>query len=374
MYKVNKTTKILEKVNETSFKDIKCKEREDLQEWIVSNPSILGEELLIIQKEFAGFDSTNERLDLLALDKNANLVIIENKLDDTGKDVIWQAVKYASYCSTLTLLQIKEIFGKYINKNELAINAEEELIEFFEVENLDDLDVNKENTQRIMLVSREFRAEVLSAVSWLLKFGVGIACVKVIPYKDAEDIFLDTEQILPQKELQEYTLKLVNKAKEEQQQKKNKNNAEELRNKFWKLLLPKFKEKSSLFDGISPDKYDHWLSAGSGISGCPYGFIITDKYCGVEFGISTDKQVENKRIFEELLKHKEEIEKSFGDILTWEKLENRKMSRIIIRNNELSLFNVENWDAIIDYLVDTMYRFEKSLGKYIVEVKKGGKK
>lgn len=39
-----------------------------------------GEELLIIQKEFDGFDDTRERLDLLALDKDGNLVIIENKL------------------------------------------------------------------------------------------------------------------------------------------------------------------------------------------------------------------------------------------------------------------------------------------------------
>jgi hypothetical protein len=30
---------------------------------------MLGEELLIIQKEFDGFEDTNERLDLLALDK-----------------------------------------------------------------------------------------------------------------------------------------------------------------------------------------------------------------------------------------------------------------------------------------------------------------
>ena len=34
-----------------------------------NNPEALGEELLIIQKEFSGFSDTNERLDLLALDK-----------------------------------------------------------------------------------------------------------------------------------------------------------------------------------------------------------------------------------------------------------------------------------------------------------------
>lgn len=53
-----------------------------MQEWIANNPESLDEELLIIQKEFDGFNDTNERLDLLALDKQGNLVVIENKLDD----------------------------------------------------------------------------------------------------------------------------------------------------------------------------------------------------------------------------------------------------------------------------------------------------
>lgn len=52
-------------------------ERHNLQEWIAKEPSSLGEERLIIQKEFDGFADTRERLDLLAIDKNGNLVIIE---------------------------------------------------------------------------------------------------------------------------------------------------------------------------------------------------------------------------------------------------------------------------------------------------------
>ena len=39
-------------------------------------------------------DLLTERLDLLALDKDGKLVIIENKLDDTGREVVfWQAIK-----------------------------------------------------------------------------------------------------------------------------------------------------------------------------------------------------------------------------------------------------------------------------------------
>src|SRR3978361_1691579 len=110
MYQINKTTNRISKLETKTFSDLHFKEREHLQEWIANNPESLGEEILIIQKEFNGFNDTNERLDLLALDKQGNLIVIENKLDDTGKDVTWQALKYASYCSTLKKDQIAKIY------------------------------------------------------------------------------------------------------------------------------------------------------------------------------------------------------------------------------------------------------------------------
>lgn len=110
MFSINKDDNTIEKIQPTKFSDLGFSERNHLQEWIAKNPAALGEELLIIQKEFDGFDDTRERLDLLALDKDGNLVIIENKLDDSGRNVTWQALKYASYCSTLTKDQIVEIY------------------------------------------------------------------------------------------------------------------------------------------------------------------------------------------------------------------------------------------------------------------------
>ena len=116
MYILNKQNHQMEALEHVSFKSLGIKERRDLQEWIAQKPDIFGEELLIIQKEFDGFDGTSERLDLLALDKQGNLVIIENKLDSSGKDVVWQALKYASYCSSLTVQNIREIFRDYLTK------------------------------------------------------------------------------------------------------------------------------------------------------------------------------------------------------------------------------------------------------------------
>ena len=114
LYQIDKDKNSIIKLRKRLFSDLGFKERENLQEWIAHNPDVLGENLLIIQKEFDGFNDTKERLDLLALDEDGNLVIIENKLDDTGRDVVWQALKYTSYCSTLTTSQIIKLYQAYL--------------------------------------------------------------------------------------------------------------------------------------------------------------------------------------------------------------------------------------------------------------------
>ncbi|GAG84180.1 unnamed protein product [marine sediment metagenome] len=131
MFRIHRQGNKVEKLKECSFKELGFREREHLQEWIAKDPEVLGEELLIIQKEFAGFSDTNERLDLLALDKQGSLVIIENKLDDTGRDVTWQALKYASYCSTLSKENIREIYQRYLDNTDSSQKAEEMLSDFF---------------------------------------------------------------------------------------------------------------------------------------------------------------------------------------------------------------------------------------------------
>jgi len=79
----------------------KNSQRKHLQEWLENYPQALaqddGEELLIIQKELDGFEPScvargfgRERLDLLAIDKGGDLVIIDNKLNDSGRGVVWQ--------------------------------------------------------------------------------------------------------------------------------------------------------------------------------------------------------------------------------------------------------------------------------------------
>jgi len=70
LYKYDKRKKSLTPCNETEFRSHGLLERRDLSKWVEQYPALLGEELLIVTSEYDGFDKTNERLDLLAIDKD----------------------------------------------------------------------------------------------------------------------------------------------------------------------------------------------------------------------------------------------------------------------------------------------------------------
>lgn len=367
MYIVNKDTKETSKIDETTFKTYGLKERKDIQEWIANNPSILGEELLIIQKEFDGFNNTNERLDLLALDKEGNIVVIENKLDDSGKDVVWQAMKYAGYCSSLKKENVKDIYSQYLNKNGIDEDAETKIAEFLDKEDFSEVQLNSDLKQRIILVAREFRREVTNTVIWARKYGIKIQCIKIKPYIINSTFVIDTDQIIPTKDIADIMINYDEKAHEDMINKEKQNNAMQVRNKFWNKLLPLFNKKSELFSGRSLDanKTDHWLSTGAGISGVSFSLLATKSYAAVELDITTPDKASNKKIFNYLYQYKDEINLAFEKNLIWEKLDNKKASKLYYKLDDVSIFNEEDWDKMISFLIDNMIKLESVLRKYI---------
>jgi hypothetical protein len=206
MYKVDIDNKQLIQLSRSKFSDLNLKERFDIQEWIEKSPIILGEELLVIGKELTL--KSGRRLDLLCIDKKASLVIIELKRDDSGTEIEWQAIKYASYCSSFLSEEIYRQFAKYIDCSEY--DAQKKIEEFI-AEDIEQLN----SSQRIILVSNEFNSEVISAVLWLRDFGVDIQCVKLSPYIDSDKVlFVKPEVIIPLPEAKDYIEKKEIKAKE----------------------------------------------------------------------------------------------------------------------------------------------------------------
>lgn len=369
MYLINKNINRILPLEKKSFKDLGFTERNHLQEWLANNPEVLGEDILIIQKEFSGFNDTNERLDLLGIDKQGNLVIIENKLDDTGKDVTWQVLKYASYCSTLNKDQIKMIYQDYLQKIRSNDDAEANLLEFFNKNDFKEININTGQTQRIIMVAGNFRKEVTSTVLWLLNYKLRIQCLKVTPYQLDEQLFLDIEQIIPMKETEEYIISMADKTQDEINVQEELKSRHYLRIEFWKELLNNYNKRSTLFQSISPSK-DNWIGIGAGISGVSFNFVISNSYARVELYISRYNRDENKAIFDELYKYKSEIESMIENELEWERLDNKKACRIKLELKNVDYFDRESWPIMIDFLMNSMDKMEKIFKQYLQKIKK----
>jgi len=355
MFVLDKEKNRIVKIEPRTFSELEFSERYNLQIWLENNPEAFGEELLFIQKEFDGFDDTRERLDLLAIDKQGNLVIIENKLDDSGRDVTWQVLKYASYCSSLSKHQIKDIYQSYLNKTTRDEDSESNLSEFLGAGDFSETQINQ--SQRIILVARSFRKEVTSTVLWLLtKYNLKIQCFRIVPYAFDEKVFLNIEQIIPVKEAEEYIIKIAGRAQEEQFEQDEMKERHKKRIAFWKQLLDDYNKESTLFESISPSKA-YWISAGSGIGGVTFNFVIGTKYARTEVYCSRPKKTENKFIFDELFKEKEVIEHQIGR-LDWERLEDKKSSRIKQELRDVSIFEENDWPRMIDFLTKSMKGFE----------------
>jgi hypothetical protein len=368
MFTVNYQTNRISPVKTKSFNELGLTERKHLQEWLAHEPSALGEELLIIQKEFDGFDDTRERLDLLALDKDGNLVIIENKLDDSGRDVVWQALKYASYCASLTKLQIVEIFQQYLNRygkgaSDSAVSivdASIQICEFLDAPDLDEVKLNLGNSQRIMLVAANFRKEVTSTALWLLGQGLIVQCFKVTPHALGEQLLVNIDQIIPTPEAKELMIGISAKEAEEKSTEVVLKNRHSVRREYWEQALDAFQQSPcALYNNISPSK-DHWLSAGSGFSGCSYNLIFNKTELRVELGIGRGNTEENKFLFDYLVSHKDDIEGKFGEPLEWMRLDDKKSSRIQF-SCKADGFNKESWQEFIAWHLTHMSTLEKAL-------------
>ncbi len=324
MYRINKDTNNISLIEEVTFSELGFRERDHLQEWIAKNPDVLGgpNELLIIQKEFDGFNDTNERLDLLALNKQGDLVVIENKLDDTGRDVVWQALKYTSYCSTFSTPQVIRIYQDYLNKHADGEDAKTNIMEFMGVEQEDELLLNRHD-QSIIFVANHYRKEVTSTVLWLLDHDINIKCFRASPYKMDDEVLLQIEQIIPLPETQQFMIDAKEKQKEQKGKSQKVLESEAYLLKFWRSLKTAMQKSDMHYvDNVTPrSSYNYGFWKGDG----RFTMVLGRYACRVELYFMHDA---NKSLFDAMHEHKEELESAFHGDITWERLDNKKASRI----------------------------------------------
>ena len=146
-------------IDQTSLIDMKLKERGDLQRLLRSQIEVLDPELYVISEEFGDWEDSKRRIDLLAVDKQGNLVVIELKRTPDGGHMELQAIRYASMVSSMTFERASQIHALFLQaKGHSPDEAESRLLEFLGWEEPDEEAFA--NDVRITLVSENFGIEL----------------------------------------------------------------------------------------------------------------------------------------------------------------------------------------------------------------------
>jgi hypothetical protein len=292
-------------------------EARDFTTWLAENLDLLGETLgldlsLVEQEASAGPFSA----DILAEDGNSNPVIIENQLERTDHDHLGKLITYLS--------------------------------------NLD--------AKTAIWITSDPRPEHEQAIHWLnevLPADTAFYLIKIEAYRIEGSPPAPALTIVAGPTLE---------ARQAGAQKKELAERHILRLEFWKQLLDRAGQKTSLHAQISPSK-ENWISTGAGKSGLGYNYVVRMSDGQVELYIDRGDADENKSIFDALQARREEIEQVFGEPLEWQRLNERRASRIryVIPNGGLR--DDDRWPEIQERLIDAMVRLERALKPEIRRLK-----
>ena len=212
------TNNTIRPIQQTTFSDARIRERRDLQRLLRDQIQIISPDTLVIAEEFGEWEDSRRRIDLLGLDKEANLVVIELKRTEDGGHMELQAVRYAAMVSAMTFENAVEIFGRYLQEQGRKEDPHALILEFLEWDEPDEDQFAQD--VRIVLASAEFSKELTTAVIWLNEREIDIRCIRMRPYQDGDRVLLDVQQIIPLPEAEQYRVQLKEKQKRERIAKK----------------------------------------------------------------------------------------------------------------------------------------------------------
>lgn len=139
-----------------------------LEEMIVCAPRILSNEWMLIGRQEA--TTHGGRVDLLAIAPDGSLVLIELKRDRTPREIIAQALDYASWIEQLTPEKIAQIYQRFSNGG----NLDEAFQHRFGAE-LDEETLNQ--SHQIIIVAAELDAATERIISYLNARDIAINAV-----------------------------------------------------------------------------------------------------------------------------------------------------------------------------------------------------
>lgn len=309
------------KLEKVDLRKVWIKEAKDFTTWLANNLDILSEQIgfpvsLVEREKSAGAFSA----DIFAEGPNGNSVIIENQLEQTDHDHLGKLITYLSNLEAKTAIWI----------------------------------------------TSDPRPEHMTAVNWLNELSpvdTAFFLVKVEAYKigNSEPAALFTTICAPSEE-----------AKQIGEQKQHFAERHVKRLDFWKQLLQRAIQRTTLHSNVSPSK-ENWIAAGAGKSGLGWSYAITMNKGSVELfidrGPEKEEQEETDKIFDAIHADHEKIESRFGGPLIWDKVEGRRICRVKSISEIGGLKDSQLWSKIQEDMIDRMIRLEKALRPTLAALK-----
>jgi len=170
-----------------------------------------------VSVEFDRFSNSSDRLDVLALDRSGNLVVIELKRDSAAGYADLQAIRYAAMVSSMTVEVLipyyiayrKKYYGETLSEGE----AQDQIVEFVESDSFTEFS----NKPRIILCSEGFSQEITATVLWLRESDIDISCVKITPYKIDAQVVIVPKVVIPLEETKQYLIDIKRKEEVKEQ-------------------------------------------------------------------------------------------------------------------------------------------------------------
>ena len=191
-----------------SLAEAGLRERDDLQEWVRTNPEILGPDIRIVTFEFGGWQSRTgtaaDRLDLLGIDADGRLVVAELKRGRAPDTTEMQAIKYAAFASRFTPEQLAESHATYLNKVEGTAIAAADAQALMEEHIGGALDQDLLLRPRIILLATAFGPQVTASAVWLTEMGVAIELIEFSAHRTERDLILTVTSVWPVRDVEEF--------------------------------------------------------------------------------------------------------------------------------------------------------------------------
>ena len=152
MLRLDRTQRTLRRLEPKPLKSVGVLERSDLQRMIVNTPGAfcdeIGEKLLLMGEEIVPTDVVDDRIDVLALDRQGSTVVVELK---RGLDKL-HLLQALSYAAMVSEWDSEQIVGQRAGFRQCSVSEAEEEIEEFLDEDIAALNAH----QRVLLIAEEY--------------------------------------------------------------------------------------------------------------------------------------------------------------------------------------------------------------------------